>query len=57
MTAEEKLEKVRQYVNDEMQLSWEQVKYWVYAEGNAEQARIWKRRYDVLYGVLLTIED
>ena len=56
MTAEEKLEKVRRYVSDELQLSWEQAQRWK-VEGDQEQYHRWVRRYDVLYGVMLTIED
>ncbi len=54
MTAEEKLERVTQYVSDELQLSWEQAQRWKY-EGDQEQYLRWVRRYDVLYGVMLTI--
>ncbi len=56
MTAEEKLEKVRRYVNDELQLSWEQAQRWKY-EGVHEQYMQWRRRYDVLYGVMIVINE
>lgn len=54
MTAEERLEKVRRYVSDEMRLSREQAQRWE-AKGDTEQYRRWIRRYDVLCGVMIAI--
>ncbi len=56
MTDTERLEKVKRYVEDELELSSEQVKRAIELKDDERKDR-WTRRYDTLYGVYLRIID
>lgn len=56
MKAEEKLEHIKQFLNDELELCDEQMNR---AKETKDKDRFiqWQRRYDVLYSVALRIYD
>lgn len=56
MTDTERLEKLKQYVYDELELSLEQVERATELKDRERKDR-WSRRCDTLYGVLLRIID